>query len=158
MSAPAVPNLPPPSLTRAQQPDDCDEPGQDGGDRQREDVEEVAGPIGRRRLTDDGHAGDRPQPTAQEGGRSRDARSGVESRVERSAGEVQPGPTAEVGLLEDRDHLGLVALAPCPRVEPEQARTRTAAAARSSAATPRNEGWENSRLPERDRQRPEDHV
>ncbi len=46
----------------------------------------------------------------------------MEAGIECTSDEVEPSPPTETGLLEDRDDLLLVAVAPGSRVEAEQAR------------------------------------
>ena len=81
---------------------DRNEPGRDGDDRQRKDVDEVAGPVRRRWLADHRDPGDRPRATAQEGSGRGQSRFGVEAGIDGTPSKIQPGTWPEIGLLEDR--------------------------------------------------------
>ena len=124
-------------------------PRNDGDGRNRQRLEEVAGPVGRDRLGDDPGADERPEAAADQRRDRRDARRLVEMRVDRAADQVEPPAPADSRPARAREDLGLVASAPGARVQPEQRRRRRAAAtdaARSSAAAARDErrldpGW-----------------
>src|SRR5439155_1003095 len=76
-------------------------------------------PVGRCRLPDDRHAGDGPQASADEGRRAGDPRARLEPSVESAPREVKLCARAEVGVLQERQHLRLVAAAPRGRIQPQ---------------------------------------
>ena len=146
------------SLCRAQQPSVATSTRSDRDHRQRQRLDEVAGPVRRNRLGDDVRPGERPQPAAQERRGRRQARWRVEVGVDGATDQVEAVARPEVRLLENREHLGLVSGPPATADTAEAGPHRPVRGTWSSAAASRNSRQDHAGLTECDRQRTEHHV